>query len=88
MTGLRNAADWLCYLRMLTKGSVSFVAKSLNNHRRHRRSTTLSALDRRHLEEIIKMQELASSLVNISAERQAAARRWRESVAEQFSIVR
>jgi glycosyltransferase involved in cell wall biosynthesis len=89
MTTLRNAADWLCYLRMMTKGSVNFVARSLNNHRRHQRSTTLSASasDRRHLEEIIRMQRLAASLARVSPERKAAARRWSESVAEQFHIV-
>src|SRR5208283_1961223 len=87
MAGLRNAGDWLCYLRMMTKGSISFVAKSLNNHRRHRRSTTLSALDRRHLDEIVKVQQIATTLAKVSPERQAAAQRWREAVAEQFGIV-
>jgi glycosyltransferase involved in cell wall biosynthesis len=89
MTALRNAADWLCYLRIMTKGSVNFVARTLNNHRRHQHSTTLSASasDRRHLEEIIKMQQLAASLATVSPERKAAARRWRVSVAEQFGIV-
>lgn len=89
MVALRNAADWLCYLRLMTKGSVSFTARPLNNHRRHRRSTTLaaSASDRRHLEEIISMQQLAASLVAVSPERKAAARRWSQSVAEQFGIV-
>jgi glycosyltransferase involved in cell wall biosynthesis len=89
MVALRNASDWLCYLRMMTKGSVNFIARSLNNHRRHKRSTTLSASasDRRHLEEIIRMQELAANLATVSAERKEAGRRWSESVAEQFGIV-
>jgi hypothetical protein len=89
MAALRNAADWLCYLRLMTKGSISFIARSLNNHRRHQRSTTLSASssDRRHLEEIIRMQQLAASLVKVSPERQAAGRLWSKSVAEQFGVV-
>ena len=88
MVALRNAADWLCYLRMMTKGSVNFIARSLNSHRRHKRSTTLSASasDRRHLEEIIRMQQLAANLATVSAERKAAGRRWSESVAERFGI--
>ena len=86
MIGLRNAGDWLCYLRLMTKGSVVFAAASLNNHRRHNRSTTLSTADRRHLDEIIMMQELAAELATISSERQAAARRWRDAVATQFGI--
>jgi O-antigen biosynthesis protein len=89
MAALRNAADWLCYLRMMTKGSISFIARSLNNRRRHQLSTTLSisASDHRHLEEIARMQELAASLAPVSAERKAAGRRWRESVAKQFGLV-
>ena len=89
MTALRNAADWLCYLRIMTKGSVNFTARSLNNHRRHQRSTTLSASasDQRHLEEIITMQHLAANLATVSPERKAAGRRWSESVAKQFGIV-
>jgi hypothetical protein len=86
MTGLRNAADWLCYLRLMTKGSVAFTAASLNNHRRHKQSTTLSTADRRHLDEIIMMQELSDELATISPERKAAARRWRDDVASQFGI--
>ena len=86
MTKLRNAADWLCYLRLMAKGSVSFIAASLNNHRRHKLSTTLSASDSRHLNEIVMMQELAGTLATISPERQAAARRWRNAVAKQFGI--
>jgi O-antigen biosynthesis protein len=89
MVALRNAADWLCYLRMMTKGSVNFTSRSLNNHRRHQRSTTLSASasDRRHLEEIVRMQQLAAGLATVSPERKAAGRRWSESVAKQFGIV-
>lgn len=89
MAALRNAADWLCYLRLTTKGSVSFIARSLNNHRRHRRSATLSpaASDRRHWEEIVEMQRLAASMATVRPERKAAARRWSQSVAEQFGIV-
>lgn len=86
MIALRNAADWLCYLRLMTKGAVSFTAASLNNHRRHARSTTLSASDRRHLDEIIMMQTFAGTLATSSPERQAAARRWRDEVAHQFGI--
>ena len=90
MIGLRNAADWLCYLRLMVKGSVSFVARPLNNHRRHRRSTTLSASasDRRHLEEIMQMQQFAATLATVSPERRAVARRWSVSVAEQFGVAR
>jgi hypothetical protein len=86
MTELRNVADWLCYLRLMTKGSISFNATSLNNHRRHEASVTISASDRRHLQEIIMMQQLSSELATVSPERLEAARRWRGVVARQFGI--
>ena len=86
MTGLHNAGDWLCYLRLLTKGSVRFVASSLNNHRRHGRSTTLASVDQRHIDEIAAMQRLASEIVPVSLERQQAAQQWLQHVSAAFSI--
>ena len=83
----RNAADWVCYLRLLAKGgSIAFTAEPLNNHRRHRRSNTIAANDRRHLEEITMVQQLAASLTSIGQERRQAARAWRLAVAQQFGL--
>jgi glycosyltransferase involved in cell wall biosynthesis len=86
MATYRNCADWLCYLKLLQQGSLSFSARPLNNHRRHRGSVTLSAADRRHLDEIADLQRVARTLVPVSAERQQQAARWHRAVARQFGL--
>jgi glycosyltransferase involved in cell wall biosynthesis/GT2 family glycosyltransferase len=87
MTEYHNAADWLCYVRLLSRGgSIAFVAESLNNHRRHKTSITLGSSNLRHLEEIAAMQRLVAAMAPVRPERLEAARRWRENVAAQFGI--
>ena len=51
------AGDWLFYVWLLQKGDISFIAKSLNYHRRHGKGVTLSEDKNRHFEEIVKMQD-------------------------------
>ena len=87
MSCYRNAADWLCYLRLLAAGgSVAFTARSLNNHRRHDRSVTISAADHRHLAEIGAMQALAAAVVAVPHATLELANRYRARVAAQFGI--
>jgi hypothetical protein len=87
MAGYRNAGDWLCYVRLLSYGGlVWFTASSLNNHRRHLASVTLSSRDARHVEEISAVQRLVAEMVPVAPERLEAAKRLREGVAAQFGI--
>ena len=86
LASLRNAADWCCYMRLLTDGDIAFTPKPLNNHRRHQRGVTIANNDRRHLREIAAMQRLAASLVRVPPIRQEAAERWRDQVAAQFGF--
>jgi glycosyltransferase involved in cell wall biosynthesis len=87
MAALRNAADWLCYIRLLMRGgAMAFTARVLNNHRRHATSVTVAAADRRHLEEVMAMQDLAASIVPVPSEKRAIAVRYRDIVADQFGI--
>jgi glycosyltransferase involved in cell wall biosynthesis len=87
MTGYRNAADWLCYVRLLARGgAIRFTARALNNHRRHANSVTIAAADQRHLQEIARMQDLAAELVPVSSETRKTAIAFRRSVAKQFGI--
>jgi hypothetical protein len=87
MAGLRNAADWLCYLRLLCDGgALSFVAKPLNSHRRHAGSVTIAAFDRGHFQEIVAMQELAAALVSIPPDMRRKALDFRTAVARQFGV--
>jgi hypothetical protein len=57
LTNMKVAGDWLIYSHVLQQGKVAFVAKSLNNHRRHNDSVTISSENRyRHMAEILFMQ--------------------------------
>ncbi len=76
----RVAGDWLVYLRVLLQGKIRFSAKRLNSHRRHESSVTRAEMAQRHLDEVRRMQELARSLVGISAETRQKADAWLEHV--------
>jgi O-antigen biosynthesis protein len=84
LTSYRNAADWYCYLHVLVHGMVAFRAASLNNHRRHGTSVTMSSIDSRHLWEIGAMQRLAAELARVPPERTAAAEKWYAAVERMF----
>jgi hypothetical protein len=87
MTHCRNASDWLCYIELLKRGGrIAFTARALNNHRRHSESATLSSSDRRHLKEIIAMQDLVAENVTIEPEVRALAISYRGAVAKQFGL--
>jgi glycosyltransferase involved in cell wall biosynthesis len=89
LTSYHNAADWFCYLQLLTSGSIAYTATSLNCHRRHARSVTLSAVgQQRHLQEIGSLQRLAAELVQVRPNRTGVARAWYDEVARMFGIVR
>jgi glycosyltransferase involved in cell wall biosynthesis/GT2 family glycosyltransferase/SAM-dependent methyltransferase len=56
LTHYRVAGDWLVYLEVLKRGRIAFVPQSLNSHRRHGSSVTLSSFDIEHLREIVEVQ--------------------------------
>jgi glycosyltransferase involved in cell wall biosynthesis len=83
----RNAADWLCYIRLLAKGgTLAFVATALNNHRRHARSVTVAATDRRHFEEFVAVQDIAAATVSVPPRLRHIALNYRRDVAKQFGV--
>ena len=85
MVELKNAADWLCYIRLLQLGGrIGFASRALNNHRRHTASVTISNADKRHLREIAAMQDLAASVAPVAPEIREAALAYREKIAVQF----
>ena len=51
------AGDWYFYIWLLTKGSISYHSKSLNLHRRHSKSITISENTRQHFNEIVSVQD-------------------------------
>lgn len=88
LASYRNAADWYCYLQLLTFGSIAYTAASLNSHRRHGHGVTLSAGDRQHLHEIGTMQSIAMTLAPVPPERILAARAWYAEVGRMFGVER
>jgi hypothetical protein len=87
MAACQNAADWLCYIRLLQDGgAVAFTARPLNNHRRHAKGVTISNADRRHLDEIVAMQDLAASVAPVPTATRATALAYRKAVATQFGL--
>jgi hypothetical protein len=86
LCSFRNAADWLCYVRMLQRGAVAFRAEALNYHRRHASGVTISSADRRHFDEIAGMHQIVEQTVAIPEEKRRAAREWHTSVARQFGL--
>lgn len=52
----RNAGDWVAYIRLHERGAFAFNPTTLNSHRRHQSSVTIGNSNRRHLDEIIKVQ--------------------------------
>ena len=59
------AGDWFFYSWLLQKGKISFISDALNMHRRHDDSVTKSLNNLRHFEEIAKMQDYITSIVNV-----------------------
>ena len=88
MVALRNAADWLCYIRILEQGAIAFTAATLNNHRRHPHSVTLAAANQQHLSEIEAMQRLAASVTPVSQKYQLAAPKYLEAVVIHFNLIK
>ena len=51
------AGDWLTYIYTLARGKIAFTAQSLNRHRRHETSVTLSSFNISQLQEIVRIQK-------------------------------
>ena len=83
---LQVAGDWLVYLHVLMKGKVCHSKKSLNSHRRHYSSATNSLKSELHLQEIIQMQKLATSLVSPPDEVRALAKSYIDQLRNHFQI--
>ena len=82
----RYAGDWRIYVEMLIHGKIAFSAMSLNRHRRHGHSVTLSNFTANQLREIIKMQSLVSQLFEIDDHVVTASRNYVQLIYEQFEL--
>ena len=84
ITSYRVAGDWCTYVHLLKKGSCAFSARSLNLHRRHDESVTISRFGWDEYREIVRMQETAARILN--AEIPETAHAYRRSLKKQFGL--
>jgi len=74
------AGDWFFYTWILQKGKISYVAQSLNVHRRHEKGVTLSENAEIHFNEIVKMQEYIGRNFTITDTTRTKVLEYREYV--------
>jgi glycosyltransferase involved in cell wall biosynthesis len=82
----RLAGDWLIYLNVLRRGKVCFVARPLNNHRRHEAGITSSTDRARHVREIAQVQRLVQQEHDVSPAVAQRAAAYAQKVYEQFGL--
>jgi len=79
--------DWYFYYWLLQKGKIAFVAKSLNMHRRHTSSVTVSPEnDKKHYQEIVDMQKLIKKNMDVSDEMWKQVKVYRKQVKKYLGI--
>lgn len=80
------AGDWLFYVRLLEKGNVLFIAESLNIHRRHMKSVTISENNELHFREIVSMQEYICQKYQVTGEVRKKVLDYREEVGMHLGV--
>ncbi|TGV13721.1 glycosyltransferase [Mesorhizobium sp. M8A.F.Ca.ET.173.01.1.1] len=86
IASLRNAGDWVTYLRLLENGSIAFSPRSLNSHRRHQSSVTIGNFDLRHLREIEQVQAETIRSHDLGPLATERARMYQRELSERFGI--
>jgi hypothetical protein len=86
ISSFRVAGDWFTYYCVLAHGKVSYTSKSLNNHRRHEKSITISSSNMEHLREIIYLQSLIAETHGVDERTKRRARQFAKTVYERFQL--
>ena len=75
LKNLKVAGDWLVYSEILKAGKIAFTAKSLNFHRRHSESVTISFDNNlQHMSEILYMHDRIAKIIPISEKSKSKAK--------------
>jgi glycosyltransferase involved in cell wall biosynthesis/SAM-dependent methyltransferase len=82
----RFAGDWLTYLRLLESGTLSFLSDSLNSHRRHSNSVTLSNHSVNLLSEIVRVQLNTIKRFNLDSKAKEKSDLYAQALFEQFGL--
>lgn len=83
---LRFAGDWMTYLRLMERGAISFTSESLNSHRRHSNSVTISNHSIDLLREISQVQTDTIERFKLGPIAKEKADRYAEALVEQFGL--
>ena len=87
LSRLNIAGDWLIYTELLQQGKIGYIAESLNAHRRHEQSVTISSSSyERHLAEIIFMQNRVANLVTLNETTKDQAKNYIFKIYKQFKL--
>jgi len=74
------AGDWFFYIWLLRKGSISYLAHSLNLHRRHEQSVTISENAQQHFNEIVNVQDYVKTNFALKPSTEEKVISYREKV--------
>jgi len=85
IAGFRIAGDWLTYLRLLEHGRVAYSPIALNRHRRHAAGVTMGADHRPHLDEVLRVQEIAQVRHGAASEA-PRARAYADALCRHFGL--
>jgi glycosyltransferase involved in cell wall biosynthesis len=86
LLGYKVAGDWVTYIELLSRGHIAFNAESLNLHRRHDESVTLSRFDLSQLAEILSVQRMVREKFDLKEETISHAAAYAQALYEQFGL--
>jgi glycosyltransferase involved in cell wall biosynthesis len=84
----RIAGDWRLYVELLADcdGSVAYIARPLNAHRRHAQSVTTGTAAAAHLEEIARMYRVIRERLAPDAGMRRRQASWLRAVAQRLGV--
>ena len=82
----RVAGDWVTYIEVLRNGDIAFSPRSLNLHRRHESSITLSSFNLSQLKEIMSVQQYIRDGFNPPDAIVDLAEAYSQKLFEQFDL--
>jgi hypothetical protein len=85
IAGYRVAGDWCVYTHLAREGRIAFDPRSLNYHRRHDGSVTISRFTRQDWNEIQRMQQKVAGMVAVPEDMQKIASGYLALLAERLS---
>lgn len=82
----RVAGDWLTYIYVLEKGKIAYSPLSLNYHRRHDDSVTITSFDISQLKEILSVQKHVRETYGLANPVQEKADAYAQKLYQEFDL--